>query len=109
MAKLAESQGYEILEELAASRGDNRIPQDILTRVFELPASAGGAASMDVLVTPGSDAIILELERVIPGDYTALTEAERLQLRQALTAEIGNLIFREYQRGLREHADINVL
>ena len=109
IAEFAASQGYELVEELAVNRRNKAIPQDILRRVFELPPPAGGVASADVLVTPGGDATILQLERVTPGEYTKLTEAEQLNLRHSLTAEIGNLVFQEYQSGLRKRADINVL
>ena len=52
---------------------------------------------------PGPDAVAAILY------YSELAEAEQQQLQRSLTMELGNLVIQEYQRGVRERADISVL
>jgi len=107
--QVAENGNYEVVDELAVQRNNNTIPPEILHRVFELPDPGKGATSADFISTPGGDATVIDLQRVTPGEYTELSESDQQQLRQSLTAELGNLVFQEYQRELRERAEINIL
>jgi hypothetical protein len=60
-------------------------------------------------MAPNGDAIVIELQRVSPGEYKSLTDAERKQLQQVLGGESASLINNEYQRALRERAEISTL
>jgi len=109
ISQYAGDRGYEIVDELAVSRRSNTTPPAVQRRAFELPAPVEGTPSTDFIATPGGDVTVLELERVTPGDYAGLAESEQQQLRQSLVAEHGSLVVQEYQYGLREHAEIEVL
>ncbi len=109
MEQYAADAGYELVEEPGIERRNNTVPPDILRRVFELPAPRGDTASTDYITAFNGDAVVIDLQRITAGEFSALNEAEQLQLRRSLTTEAGSLVFQEYQRGLREGADISVL
>jgi peptidyl-prolyl cis-trans isomerase D len=109
MEAYAEGEGYELVVELGIDRRNTSVPPDVLRRVFELPPPAEGQASTDYITAFNGDAIVIDLQRVVPGHYNSLAEAEQLQLQRSLTTEFGTLVFQEYQRSLRDGADISVL
>jgi peptidyl-prolyl cis-trans isomerase D len=101
--------GYEWQVELAANRTSPVVPQPVLQRAFELQVPADGESTFDYVFTPTGDAQVLELVRVTPGAYEALNEPQKTQLKQQITAEYGRMVNTEFQRGLRDRADITVL
>lgn len=103
------SQDYDLRVELGVDRRNSTVPAEVLFRLFELPPPGDGIASTDYIVTPNGDAVVIELQRVSPGVYTSLSETEQAQLQRLLTNELGSLVYQEYQRGLRERAEISVL
>jgi hypothetical protein len=107
--QFASSQGYEIRVELGVDRRNNTVPAEVLRRIFELPPPAADNTSIDYIMPPNGDVIVLELLSVSAGNYKTLVETERTQLPPLLIGEFGGLINTEFQRGLRERADITVL
>jgi peptidyl-prolyl cis-trans isomerase D len=105
----ASAQGYKLQVELGVDRRNSTVPPVVLHRVFSLPTPAADKTATDSIMAPNGDAIVVELLRVAAGDYKALEQAEREQLQQILNSESGSLINDEFQRGLRERADITVL
>ena len=106
---VAQDLGYEVLVELGVDRKTSAAPLDVLSHAFQMAEPSGTDASADFFISQAGDAVIIELQRVEPGTYTMLPEAERTQLSQVLTNEQGGLIFREFQRQLRNTADITAL
>jgi peptidyl-prolyl cis-trans isomerase D len=104
-----DTQGYDLQVELGVDRRNNTVPTEVLRRTFELPPPADGIVSTDFIITPNGDAVVIDLQRVSPGVYTSLVETEQEQLQRLLTGEYGSLVYQEYQRGLRERAEITVL
>lgn len=109
LEQLTESQGYELQVELGVNRRSSVLPPEVLRRVFELPVPQAGSPAADFVMVPNGDAVIIELLQVNTGDYKSLPAAEQSQLQQALTGEFGGLLDTEFQRGLRDRADITVL
>jgi peptidyl-prolyl cis-trans isomerase D len=102
-------EGYEWQVELGAGRRNTTVPRDVLQRAFELPVPASGQGTSEFIVTATGDAQVFELVRVNAGQYDQLTEAEQQLLQQQVSAEYSNLVNTEFQRGLRDNADITVL
>ena len=107
--EFADSQGYTLSVELGVDRTNRILPPEVLGRTFVLPRPAADLPSTDFIVMPNGDAIVIELLNVTAGEFTSLPEQEQQQFHQLLSAEAGNLINNEYQRGLRERAKISIL
>lgn len=107
--QLAVSEGYEWQVELGAERRNTTVPRDVLQRAFELPVPSQGESATDYVMTLTGDAQVFELARVTAGQYESLAEMEQRALQQQVSAEYGNLVDNEFQRGLRDGADITVL
>lgn len=101
--------GYELKLEMGVDRRNTLVPPEVLWRAFELPAPGADSVSADFVLAPNGDAVVVELQQVKAGDYKALSEAEQAQLEQILTDEFSGLIDKEFQRGLRDRAEITVL
>lgn len=109
LEQVAESAGYEMQVELGINRREATLPTEVLRRTFELPRPDANKVSADFVMLPNGDAVVMQLLQVNVGEYTSLAEAEKSQLRQALNGEFGSLIDTEFQRGLRDRADIKVM
>ena len=109
LKEFAESQGYDLQVELGVNRSNTAVPAEVLRRVFELPAPSATDLSADYVMSANGDAVVVQLMQVNSGDYGSLPAAEQAQLQQALSGEFGGLIDNEFQRGLRERAEITVL
>jgi peptidyl-prolyl cis-trans isomerase D len=105
----AKAQGYEWQVELAASRRSSMVPYPVLQRAFELPAPTDGNSQFEYVESASGDVLILELARVTTGVLSELAPAQESQLQQQVTAEYGGMVNNEYQRGLRDKADISVM
>ena len=101
--------GYQWQVELAANRRNPMVPQAVLQRVFELPAPTEGQSTFDYVTSPTGDILVFELARVTPGALVALDPAQKNQLKSQITTVYGRILNTEFQRGLRERADITVL
>jgi peptidyl-prolyl cis-trans isomerase D len=107
--QLALQEGYEWQVELSAGRRNATVPRDVLQRAFELPVPTSAQGTAEFIMTATGDARVFELVRVNAGQYDQLTEAEQQQLQQQVSTEYSNLVDTEFQRGLRDNADITVL
>ncbi|MEM1114403.1 MAG: SurA N-terminal domain-containing protein [Pseudomonadota bacterium] len=105
----ATESGYAWQVELGARRANGTVPREVLARVFELPAPEPGSTSFDYVTGSNGDVLVLELDRVSPGDSDTLAGPAVDGLRNQLSAEQGGLLLGEYERGLREAADISRL
>jgi len=109
MEQLATEKGYEWQVELGVDRRNSTVPFEALNKSFELPRPPEGGASSELVYSAAGDVVVLELMRVIEGDYTALADQEKQQMRQLGQMEYGALLNTEYERGLREGAEINTV
>ncbi|MFT4520216.1 MAG: peptidyl-prolyl cis-trans isomerase D [Halioglobus sp.] len=107
--EFALSEGYEWQVELGIDRRNRTLQQEVLARVFGLPEPLEKGVSADVVMTQNGDAVIVQLVRVTAGDYARLDEAQQQQIEQLISGEFGGLIDNEFQRGLRQNAEINIL
>lgn len=105
----ARAAGYEWQVELGADRRNSMVPAEILASAFLLAPPAQGESVVDYVVSTSGDALVYEIARVSPGSLADLAENERQGLQQMVGAEYSQLIDNEYQQGLRESADVNVL
>ena len=106
--KLATDTGYSWQVELGASRRSTTVPQEVLAKAFELPMPAEDTSLVDFVVTPTGDAQVISLLRVYPGRLDALEQQALVSLQRQTSGEYANLVNIEFQRGLRERADISV-
>jgi len=109
MDQLAGPRGYLLKVELGVDRRNTKVPPEVLRRIFELPPPEPDRTATDFIMAPNGDAIVVELQRVSPGEYKSLTDAERKQLQQMLGGESASLINNEFQHALRERAEISTL
>ena len=107
--ELASAGGYDWQVELAADRRNSAVPADVLARAFEMPAPEQGETLLDYVVTAQGDAQVLTLMQVNPGSLAQLEQGAVVSLQQQVTGEYANLLDNEYQKGLRERADISVM
>jgi peptidyl-prolyl cis-trans isomerase D len=107
--QLASAGGYSWQVELAADRRNSAVPTDVLARAFEMPAPGQGEKLLDYVITAEGDAQVLSLMQVNPGRLEQLEEAAVASLQQQVSGEYANLLDNEYQRGLRERAEISVM
>jgi peptidyl-prolyl cis-trans isomerase D len=101
--------GYDWQVELGADRRNIAVPRDILQRAFELPVPAEGETPSEFVMTAAGDAQVFVLARVIAGQYDQLSPPEQQLLGQQVSAEYSSLVDTEFQRGLRDSADITTL
>ena len=107
--QLATAAGYMWQVELAADRRNTNLPPEILQRAFELPMPERDSTVADFVMSPAGDAQVISLVRVNTGSYAELDPAQQTLLQQQLTTEYAGLLDTEFQRALRENADITVM
>lgn len=105
----ANTAGYDWQVELGANRRNLIVPREILQAAFSLAAPEEGAATVDFVLSANGDALVFELDRVSPGNLQALPMEEQQALQQIVGSEYAQVIDTEYQQGLRDSAEINVM
>ena len=109
MEQLASQAGYSWQVELGADRRNGAVPREVLARAFEMPVPAQEQTLVDYIMTPSGDAQVISLTAVSPGKLESLEQTARLSLQRQVSGEYANLVDSEFQRGLRESADISVM
>ena len=109
MEQLATDTGYNWQVELGADRRNGAVPQDVLARGFEMPVPAQDQTLVDFIMAPSGDAQVISLTGVNPGKLEALEQTARMSLLRQVSGQYANLVDSEFQRGLRESADISVM
>jgi peptidyl-prolyl cis-trans isomerase D len=107
--QLATAAGYTWQVELAADRRNSNLPPEILQRAFQLPTPEQDGTIVDFVMSPAGDAQVISLVRVNTGSYTELDQSQQTLLQQQLTTEYASLLDTQFQRALRENADITVM
>lgn len=101
--------GFEWQVELAAHRGNSAVPVSILQRAFQLPVPGEGQSEFEFVLAPNGDALVFELTRVTAGDYSLMSARQKQQLLQQVSGEFGGLLNVEFQKALRDRADITTM
>ena len=109
MEQAATEAGYDWQVELGADRRNGAVPRDVLARAFEMPVPAQNETLVDFIMAPSGDARVISLTGVTPGKFEALEQTARMSLQRQVSGEYANLVDSEFQRGLRESADISVM
>lgn len=105
----ANSRGYAWQVELGARRRNANVPPEVLHRAFQLPDPGEGSTLVDYVISGHGDALVVELDRVVVGEYGALPQREQAVLEQQLTSEYAGMLDSEYRAGLRSSADVQVM
>ena len=105
----ANDNSYPWQVELAANRSSAMVPPAVLQRAFQLPVPEQGGSTFEYVLSAQGDAQVFELVRVTEGDYAVLTERERDALDRQVSGEFAGLVDVEYQRALKDRADITVM
>jgi peptidyl-prolyl cis-trans isomerase D len=105
----ANDSGYAWQVELGADRRNLAVPREVLQGAFSLAAPEEGESTVDYVLAASGDALVYELDRVSPGNLQVLPAADQQSLQQQVGAEYAQVIDAEYQQGLRDSAEINVM
>ena len=82
--------------------------QELANAVFRAPKpESGKAVNLTVPLPDGSQALV-QVSKVVEGEYAALKPEEREQLKTAITRLFGSLTFKEYLAQLRSQAKVKV-
>jgi hypothetical protein len=109
MEQIASREDYPWQVELGADRLNMALPPEVLQRAFRLPSPTGTESTIDFVITSSGDAQVVEVDRVSVGEYAQLEALQKQRLEQQVSAEYGSLTGIEFQRGLRESAEITTL
>jgi len=107
--QLATEAGYTWRAEPSAERRNTLIPSEVMQRAFAMPAPEPNEVLVDFVMTPAGDAQVISLAGVTPGRLEQMGQAAQMTLQQRLGSEYASLLNNEYQRGLRDSADIAVM
>ncbi|MGI1678310.1 MAG: SurA N-terminal domain-containing protein [Cellvibrionaceae bacterium] len=104
---VAKANEYEWQVSLNTSRTDAKISRDILSHVFTMRRPSGSSVTDGVQLNNGNYAVI-NLTNVKDGDISALTKAEKDNLRQRLAGIAGQSSYSAYELVLEEDADVKL-
>ena len=104
MEAAANALGVEWRVELAATRLTSQLPQPVLETAFAMPQ--GQTDVLRTVPVPGEGYALVQLARVNPGDFAALSGAEAQQLSDLRSGEQQRLSFDEFLVHQRNAADI---
>ena len=104
METAANALGVEWRVELAATRLTSQLPQPVLETAFTMPQ--GQTDVLRTVPVPGEGYALVQLARVNPGDFAALSGAEAQQLSDLRSGEQQRLSFDEFLVHQRNAADI---
>ena len=107
MEQVARDLDYEWQIELGITRSSGRLPPAVAQRGFELPQPAD-APLRDTARGDSGDLYVIELSRVRPGQLSALDANQRARLADQIANEYAGLVQRQFERRLREAADVTV-
>ena len=81
---------------------------ELTTALFSIPRPADGHTEYHGFASATGDYRLVALDRVVDGDASKLTDDERRQTDQTLTASLGRAEFEALVQGLREAAKVTV-
>lgn len=104
----ANEAGFSWQVELGARRDSGRLPGVVRERLFTLQAPSSGEVRRDIVSTDPDATYIIEFTRVTPGSLTAASAQDQLALRNRLAGEAGGVLQQQYERSLRDKAEVVV-
>jgi len=105
-AKVAQDAGLEWTVVERARRGTPTVDPAIVRAAFELPRPTATARDARAVDLSGNRVALVTVSAVYDGDYAAMTDEERSQLRTQWLETVGNLEFAALFDSLREEASI---
>lgn len=102
---LLEENGLEWVEANETGRAAFAVNREIVERAFGMPVPQDGPELADITLANGAF-VLIELNRVNPGDLSSMSEAERETMTASMRADLGNGDFQAYMANLRENANI---
>ena len=96
------------LEWIAAEgvlRNANSVNREISERAFSLPAPADGPQRTSMTLANGTF-VLIELNEVVPGTMSSLSDTEKSTLTQSMLVDLGNSDFDAFLTNLKADADI---
>jgi peptidyl-prolyl cis-trans isomerase D len=105
-AVVASDAGLEWKVAARARRGARDVDSTIVRTAFELPRPTETARSVRMTDLAGNRTAIVMVTAVYEGDYAALTDDERAQLRTQWLESVGNLEFAALFDSVRDEASI---
>lgn len=106
--EVAAQLGFEWQVEIGAQRDSAMLDPALRDAAFSLRAPESDQSVADYTMTAAGDAIVFDVSRVAPGQYAALPPGRKSRINQLIGGERGTLVQNEYQRSLRQRADITV-
>lgn len=105
---VANAAGLDWQVELGARRDSQRLPTAVRTALFAMPEPVAENPRRSV-VNDGPDAtFVLEFIRLTEGQLAGMPQPERTRLRERIAGENGGLLQQQYEKSLRERAEITV-
>lgn len=104
-ALLAENE-LEWLDAENISRNDFSVNREVIDHVFSMTAPEGEPIVSSVSLANGTF-VLVELNQVNPGEFSAIPESERNRLVESLQSDLGVSDFQSFLVSLREGSDIS--
>ena len=101
---VAQTLGLDWRVELAATRLVSQLPRAVLDAAFTM--TVGNTTQLRAVAIPGEGYAVVQLARVAPGNFDALTIGERDQLTSRRTNEQQQVSFSEFILFQRNESDI---
>jgi peptidyl-prolyl cis-trans isomerase D len=106
--ELADAEGLELQKADAVARNAQGYNPQLLKTVFQLPRPTEGATVDKGIALPNGDYVVARLVTVTDADPSAMSEAERSQLKQGLENMRRNLALTDMVAELRRHAEVEI-
>ncbi|WP_439101494.1 SurA N-terminal domain-containing protein [Congregibacter sp.] len=104
----ANAAGLQWQVELGARRDSATLPPVVRERLFSMATPSEGDAVREIVSEDSDATYVVELARVSPGNPDSLPTEERSALRLRIAGETGGTLQQQYERSLRERAEVVV-
>ena len=102
---IAKDKDYEWQVEQNASR-NSAVNRDILSAVFALPTTVNDKLVRKSVTLSNGDAVVIQLEKVVSGDWQELPTAQQRALKTELERNEVSLSLAAFLKSLRDNAEI---
>lgn len=106
--EVATANEYEWQASLDVQRTAPEVDREVLRHAFALPKPQEGSVTSG-FITGAGDYVVVNLTEVTDGNYAAMSETEKQNLRQRLANMAGNMSYSAYEAQLKRTADIEKL
>jgi peptidyl-prolyl cis-trans isomerase D len=103
---VATEAGLEWQVELGARRDSLRLPLAVRERLFAMPAPEDGAPVRDIIADDADASYLIELDRVTEGAVANAPPTQQRALRERIAGEYGGVLQQQFERVLRDRAEV---